>query len=100
MEYGRVQPWDTRGAHFFSIMMVGLVVAASFNYEKTTTNVAALDRMNCQEWDQKAADGITHLIYDSSAAAESKLAEAVAQLHRARVSCRAGSIAMARNDYA
>jgi hypothetical protein len=101
MEFGRHQngSWDTRGAPFFSLMMVGLVVAAILTPE-TKVDAIALQVGACQNWDKEAAEGITHLISDTSAAAELKLSEALAQLHRARVYCRGGTIAIARNDYA
>ena len=101
MEFGRHQSdsWDTRGAHFFAFMMVGLVVAACFNTPKTHGDATALAASACQDWDQEAVEGITHLISDTRAAAELKLNEALAQLRRARLYCRGGSITVARSDY-
>jgi hypothetical protein len=54
---------------------------------------------DCERWDHDAVEGLIPLMYSSSAAAELKLNEALAQLRRARAYCRSGSVVVARNDY-
>ena len=58
----------------------------------------ASDR-DCAAWDRAASAGIATLISDTSAGAELRLDEAVAQLRRARKHCRSGAAALAGHDY-
>ena len=89
----------SRGAPFFSLMMVGLAVLAYFDQPKTTVMLAAVEHSDCEAWDREAIRGITTLLEANSAAADSKVNEALAQLRRARMYCRPGSMNLARNDY-
>lgn len=89
-----------RGAPLFSLMMVGLAILAWLDEPKTKKAVAQLEPAECEIWDQEAVKGITPLIYANSAVADLKVNEALTQLRRARMYCRAGSVEVARNDYA
>jgi hypothetical protein len=53
----------------------------------------------CASWDREASLGIAALVAEPTLAAESQLDEAFARLRRARQSCRAGWLDVARQDY-
>ena len=88
----RHQQFDSRlthGAPFFWLMMIGLVVAALFELKPSarvvsTTTVSTAD---CESWDRVALEGLIPLMYQSTAAAELKLNEGMAQLRPARLYC-------------
>ena len=48
---------------------------------------------------QKAVEGITPLLYEDSAVTDLKLNEAFTQLRRARAYCKAGWVAVAKQNY-
>ena len=79
--------------------------AAGFDSElhvsvpKATVTVATVEQSDCDAWDQEAVRGLTALLQANTAAADLKLNEAFAQLRRARMYCRPGSMNVARNDY-
>lgn len=93
----------TRGAWFRrSVFVAGLsLLAASIAYSHRAQKRPEADRAatDCKVWDEEAARGISALLTDSSGAAEIKLNEALAQLRRARLYCRSGSVSVARHDY-
>jgi len=66
---------------------------------RSSSHGAAARQSDCLAWDRVASEGIATLIFDTSAAAELRLDEAILQLRRARKSCRSGAIALARGDY-
>ena len=88
------------GAHLFALMVIGLAVLGFLDQPGNQQRVAQkLDPAACDAWDQEAVAGIRSLVSIKSASADLKLDEALAQLRRARAYCKAGSIAVARNDY-
>jgi hypothetical protein len=89
----------SRGAPFFSLMVVGLAVLAYFDVSKSSGTLVEAGQGNCQAWDQQALEGITALLHVNTAATDLKLNEALAQLRRARMYCRPGSMNLARHDY-
>jgi hypothetical protein len=54
----------------------------------------------CASWDREASIGIALLVPRSTALAETQLDDALYRLRRARNNCRAGRLALAREDYA
>ena len=80
--------------------VVALCVAQLVPWTSSVGRDVAADQPDCAAWDRAASEGIAALIYDTSAAAELRLDEAILQLRRARKSCRSGAIALARHDYA
>src|SRR5688572_10391289 len=54
---------------------------------------------DCAAWDRAASAGIATLLADTSAGAELRLDESIAQLRRARKHCRSGATALAGHDY-
>ena len=80
--------------------VVALCFAQLVPWTRSAGREAAAHQADCAAWDRVASEGIATLISDTSAAAELRLDEAILQLRRARKSCRAGAIALARHDYA
>ena len=75
----------SRGAPFFSALMVGLVVIAYLDAPSSrTVSAGVLEPTACGLWDKKAVEGITPLLYEDSAVTDLKLNEAFTQLRRAR----------------
>ena len=89
----------SRGAPFFSLMVVGLAVLAYFDVPRSAVTLAEAEQASCETWDHEAIKGISALLHANSTAADVKLNEALAQLRRARMYCRPGSMNLARNDY-
>jgi len=75
----------SRGAPFFSALMVGLAVIAYLDAPSSrTVSAGVLEPTACGLWDKKAVEGITPLLYEDSAVTDLKLNEAFTQLRRAR----------------
>ena len=90
----------SRGAPFFSALMVGLAVIAYLDAPSSrTVSAGVLEPTACGLWDKKAVEGITPLLYEDSAVTDLKLNEAFTQLRRARAYCKAGWVAVAKQDY-
>jgi hypothetical protein len=90
----------SRGAPFFSVLIVGLAILAYLDAPKSRPISAdVLEPTACRPWDRKAVEGITPLLYDDSAVTDLKLNEAFTQLRRARAYCKVGWIAVAKHDY-
>lgn len=89
----------SRGAPFFSALMVGLAIIAYLPPSGRTVSAGVLEPTACGLWDHKAVEGITPLLYEDSAVADLKLNEAFTQLRRARSYCKAGWVAVAKQDY-
>jgi hypothetical protein len=89
--------WFRRSGLIAGVSLLAAFVAYSDRAEKRPQ--ADLAAANCKAWDEEAASGISALLPDSSGAAEIKLNEALAQLRRARLYCRSGSVSVARHDY-
>jgi len=53
----------------------------------------------CVSWDRDSTAGISRLLADSTSAGEARFAQALHWLRRARRSCRAGAVELAREDY-
>jgi hypothetical protein len=83
-----------------------LLVAVTFGFTQLVGRARApgpaadVPEADCAAWDRAASAGIATLISDTSAAAELRLDEAIAQLRRARKHCRSGATALAGHDYA
>ena len=90
----------SRGAPFFSALIVGLAIIAYLDAPSSrTVSAGVLELTACGLWDKKAVEGITPLLYEDSAATDLKLNEAFTQLRRARAYCKAGWVAVAKQDY-
>ena len=77
-------PRLTRGAPFFSLMMIGLAAAGFFDLKPSTRVVSAtVSTADCESWDRVAVEGLIPLMYQSTATAELKLNGGMAQLRRA-----------------
>ena len=90
----------SRGAPFFSVLIVGLAIVAYLDAPKSRTiSAGVLEPTACGLWDKNAVEGITPLLYEDSAVTDLKLNEAFTQLRRARAYCKAGWVAVAKQDY-
>ena len=91
----------SRGAPFFTLLVLGMAALSFFDTPKNrTVSADRLEPADCKAWDQEAVEGITPLLYDDRAVTNLKLDEAMMQLRRARANCKAGSLAVAKKDYA
>ena len=89
----------SRGAPFFSALMVGLAIIAYLDPPSgRTVSAGVLEPTACVLWDHKAVEG-SPLLYEDSALTNLKLNEAFTQLRRARSYCKAGWVAVAKQDY-
>ena len=90
----------SRGAPFFSALMVGLAIIAYLDAPSSrTVSAGVLEPMACGLWDKNAFEGITPLLYQDSAVTDLKLNEAFTQLRRARAYCKKGWVVVAKQDY-
>jgi hypothetical protein len=81
------------------VVVVTLGFAQLAGWTRSAGPAAQAPDPDCAAWDRAASAGIATLISDTSAAAELRLDEAIAQLRRARKHCRSGATALAGHDY-
>jgi hypothetical protein len=85
-----------------SVVGIGLLALGAGTYLQGNPKPSdeAASQTPCAIWDREASESVAMLVFDSSAAAEWKLDQALLQLRRARKFCRSGAAQIAYHDYA
>jgi len=90
-----VRSWQRR-----LVLAVAVIALIPFAYTLYSSGeVEPLLAAACVSWDRDATADISRLLADSTSAGEARLAHALYRLRRARRSCRAGAVELAREDY-